>query len=208
MPTSGEPSDDRSTARPRERRGSVGLAVFILFTPTPSQHRRMFDPTATDAYQAGDGELNTEISEIQDGDEPNNLRQTMLGRYDCHPIGPNTVRRRCAGSGPAPSRARRAVGARDYVMPDVARIGGITGWMQATGIMAASDIESSSHLMPEISAQLPCATPGAHRLEYVDWADAFVEEPMRIEDGLAIPSDRLGTGLTWDEKRLKHLDTL
>ena len=31
---------------------------------------------------------------------------------------------------------------------------------------------------------------------------------MQIEDGLAIPSNRLGTGLTWDEKRLKHLDTL
>jgi mandelate racemase len=101
-----------------------------------------------------------------------------------------------------------AAGACDYVMPDVARIGGVTGWMQATGIAAAADIEVSSHLMPEISAQLLCATPGAHWLEYVDWADAFVEEPMQIEGGLAIPSDRVGTGLTWDEKRLKHLDTL
>jgi mandelate racemase len=111
-------------------------------------------------------------------------------------------------NGPASLSQALAAGACDYVMPDVARIGGVTGWMQATGITAAADIEISSHLMPEISAQLLCATPGAHWLEYVDWADAFVEEPMQIEHGLAIPSGRLGTGLTWDEKRLKHLDTL
>jgi mandelate racemase len=111
-------------------------------------------------------------------------------------------------NGPASLGQAVAAGACDYVMPDVARIGGVTGWMQATGIAAAADIEVSSHLMPEISAQLLCATPGAHWLEYVDWADAFVEEPMQIKDGLAIPSDRLGAGLTWDEKRLKHLDTL
>jgi mandelate racemase len=62
--------------------------------------------------------------------------------------------------------------------------------------------------MPEISAQLLCATPGAHWLEYVDWADAFVEEPLQIGDGLAIPSDRPGAGLTWDETRLGLLETL
>jgi mandelate racemase len=111
-------------------------------------------------------------------------------------------------NGPATLSQALAAGACDCVMPDVARIGGVTGWMQAAGIAAAADIEVSSHLMPEVSAQLLCATQGAHWLEYVDWADAFVEEPMQIEDGLAIPSDRLGNGLTWDEKRLKHLDTL
>ena len=111
-------------------------------------------------------------------------------------------------NGPAGLGQALAAGACDYVMPDVARIGGVTGWMQAAGIAAAADIEISSHLMPEISAQLLCATPGAHWLEYVDWADAFVEEPLQIEDGLAIPSDRPGAGLTWDETRLKRLETL
>lgn len=111
-------------------------------------------------------------------------------------------------NGPAGLGQALAAGACDYVMPDVARIGGVTGWMQAAGIAAAANIEISSHLMPEISAQLLCATPGAHWLEYVDWADALVEEPLQIEDGLAIPSDRPGAGLTWDEKRLKRLETL
>jgi mandelate racemase len=101
-----------------------------------------------------------------------------------------------------------AAGACDYVMLDVARIGGVSGWMQAAAIAAVAGIEISSHLMPEVSAQLLCASPGAHWLEYVDWADAFVEEPLRIEDGMAIPSDQPGAGLTWDEQRLKRLETL
>src|SRR5258708_15823600 len=64
----------------------------------------------------------------------------------------------------SPQGLLRAANARasDYVMADVARIGGVTGWLQAAGIAAAHDIEMSSHLMPEIRAHLPCATPTAH----------------------------------------------
>jgi mandelate racemase len=66
----------------------------------------------------------------------------------------------------------------------------------------------STHLMPEISAQLLCATATGHWLEYVDWADAFLEEPLRIVDGHAVPSERPGSGISWDEARLKRLETL
>ncbi|WP_158932487.1 enolase C-terminal domain-like protein [Acidisphaera sp. S103] len=111
-------------------------------------------------------------------------------------------------NGPAGLSQALAAGACDLVMPDVARIGGVTGWMQASGIAAAAGIEMSSHLMPEISAQLLCATPSAHWLEYVDWANAFLKEPMRIVDGMAILSDRPGAGLDWDEARLQRLETL
>ena len=99
-------------------------------------------------------------------------------------------------------------GACDLMMPDVTRIGGVTGWVQAAGLATAAGIEISSHLMPEISAQLLCATPHAHWLEYVDWADAFLEEPLRIVDGLAVPSGRPGSGVAWDEERLKQIETL
>jgi acyl dehydratase len=93
--------------------------------------------------------------------------------------------------------------ASDLMMPDVARIGGVTGWMQAVGLATAAGIEISSHLMPEISAQLLCATPHAQWLEYVDWADGFLEEPLPIVDGLAMPSERPGSGVAWNEQRLK-----
>jgi len=103
-----------------------------------------------------------------------------------------------------------AVSARasDYIMVDVARIGGVTGWIHAAGVATANGIEMSSHLMPEISAHLLCATPTGHWLEYVDWADAIVEEPLIHRDGMVLPSDRAGSGIAWDEAKLKRLETI
>jgi hypothetical protein len=82
----------------------------------------------------------------------------------------------------------------DLVMPDLARIGGVSGWMDAAGTAAAWGIEMSSHLMPEVSAHLLAATPTRHWLEYVDWADAILEEPLRIDAGAAVLPDRPGHG--------------
>jgi mandelate racemase len=103
-----------------------------------------------------------------------------------------------------------ALGARacDYVMPDVARIGGVTGWIQAAGIAAASGVEMSSHLVPEVSVHLLAATPTAHWLEYVDWADAVLEEPAKLADGALVPPDRPGLGLVWSEEKIGRLETL
>jgi mandelate racemase len=109
-----------------------------------------------------------------------------------------------------PEGLLRAVNARasDYVMVDVARIGGVTGWLHAAGIATAHGIEMSSHLMPEISTHLLCATPTAHWLEYVDWADAIIEEPLKIRDGMVLTSASIGSGISWDEAKLKRLETI
>jgi hypothetical protein len=79
-------------------------------------------------------------------------------------------------NGPGSMVEALGAGACDYVMPDAARIGWVTGWIQAAGIAAAHRIGMSSHLLPEISAHLLAATPTCHYLEYVDWADAILEE--------------------------------
>lgn len=93
----------------------------------------------------------------------------------------------------------------DYVMPDLQRIGGVTGWLRAAALAQGAGIEMSSHLFAEVSAQLLPVTPTAHWLEYVDWADAVLDEPLRIERGLAQPSMRPGLGLRWDEKAVQRL---
>ncbi|HEV7618365.1 MAG TPA: enolase C-terminal domain-like protein [Burkholderiaceae bacterium] len=95
-------------------------------------------------------------------------------------------------------------GASDFVMPDLERIGGVTGWMRAASLAAAHGIEMSSHLFPEVSAHLLAATPTCHWLEYVDWASAILAEPMRIENGNAVISDRPGTGVAWNEDAVKR----
>lgn len=106
-------------------------------------------------------------------------------------------------NGPQAMIEALCAGASDYVMPDVARIGGVSGWIQAASLAAAWGIEMSSHLLPEISVHLLAATPTAHYLEYVDWADAILEEPLRIEDGYAHVPDRAGIGLSWKSDAVK-----
>jgi mandelate racemase len=93
-----------------------------------------------------------------------------------------------------------AAGACDYVMPDLERIGGVTGWQRASGIAHASGKPMSSHLYPEVSVHLLAASPTSHWLEYVDWLTPFVQEPLRIVDGMAVPSARAGIGLEWNDE--------
>lgn len=95
-----------------------------------------------------------------------------------------------------------------YVMPDLERIGGVTGWQRAAGMAAASGIEMSSHLFPEVSAQLLAATPTCHWLEYVDWAAPILAEPLRIEDGAAVVPDTPGNGLSWNERAVARYRAL
>ena len=108
-------------------------------------------------------------------------------------------------NGPEAMIEALAARACDYVMPDVSRIGGVSGWIQAAGLARARGIEMSSHLLPEISAHLLAASPTCHYLEYVDWAGAILEEPLQIQDGLARVPERPGIGLTWRTEAVKAL---
>ena len=100
---------------------------------------------------------------------------------------------------PQAMAAALAAHACDYVMPDLQRIGGVTGWMRAAALADAAGIEMSSHLFPEVSVHLLAITPSAHWLEYVDWANPILIQPIEIKDGLAILPDRPGHGMEWDE---------
>ena len=100
--------------------------------------------------------------------------------------------------------AALAAGACDYVMPDLERIGGVTGWQRAAALASAAGIEMSSHIFPEVSAHLLAATPTCHWLEYVDWAAPILAERLRIVDGLAQVPDRPGSGVAWDNDAVKR----
>jgi mandelate racemase len=65
-------------------------------------------------------------------------------------------------------REALAVNASDFVMPDLQRIGGVSGWIRAAALADAGGVEMSSHLFPEISASMLPVTPTAHWLEYDD----------------------------------------
>jgi mandelate racemase len=105
---------------------------------------------------------------------------------------------------PANMAAAIDAGAADYVMPDLERIGGVTGWRQAADIAAARGMKMSSHLFPEVSAHLLAATPTAHYLEYVDWANVLLQEPLIVQDGHAVIAPRPGNGMIWNKQAVER----
>ncbi len=48
------------------------------------------------------------------------------------------------------------------------------------------------------------ATPTCHFLEYVDWADALLAEPLAIVDGHAVIPQRPGSGMTWNKDAVER----
>jgi mandelate racemase len=97
-----------------------------------------------------------------------------------------------------------AAQASDFIMPDVMKIGGVTGWLRAAALAEAAGIRVSSHLWPELSAQLLCVTPTAHWLEYSDWWNPILAAPLRIQDGMAVIDAAEGSGVSWDEKAVER----
>ncbi len=97
-----------------------------------------------------------------------------------------------------------AARASDLVMPDVMKIGGVTGWLRAATLAHAQALQVSNHLWPEISARLLCCTPTAYWLEYADWWNAILTEPLRVEKGMAVVDDAIGTGVEWNEDAVRR----
>ncbi len=95
--------------------------------------------------------------------------------------------------------------ASDFVMPDLERIGGVSGWIAAAAMADAAGIELSSHLFAEVSAHLLAASATAHWLEYVDWANPILQQPVQVVDGCIAPPDRPGHGMSWDMDAVKRL---
>jgi mandelate racemase len=72
--------------------------------------------------------------------------------------------------------------------------------MRAATLAEVNAIPLSSHLMPEVSAQLLSVSPTRHWVEYVDWASPILKTPLKVQPGHVIVSEAPGIGLDWDEQ--------
>jgi mandelate racemase len=90
-------------------------------------------------------------------------------------------------------------GACDYIMPDLLRIGGVTGWMRLARVAEARAVPFSSHLSPDYSAHVLAATPTRHWLEFMDWGQDLIRDPLVPVAGFTTPRDTPGTGIEWNE---------
>jgi mandelate racemase len=95
-------------------------------------------------------------------------------------------------------RSALTLRAMDYVMPDAQFMRGVSGWLEAAALARTAQMECSSHLFPEASSHLLCATPTAHYLEWLDVANGLQAEPWPLLDGTLTPPARPGIGIEWD----------
>ncbi|WP_076999411.1 enolase C-terminal domain-like protein [Variovorax sp. KK3] len=101
----------------------------------------------------------------------------------------------------SPDEMQRAfeAGACELAMPDVMKIGGVTGWLKAAALAQVYGIPMSSHIFPEFSAHLLLVTPTAHYLERMDLAGPILASALRYENGSAVLDETPGVGISWNE---------
>ncbi len=127
--------------------------------------------------RADDDDSHAEIARVLD--TPIQLGENWWGPHDC-----------------ARSLAANAC---DEVMLDVMKIGGVTGWLAAAALAEPTGRRISSHIFPEFSAHLLCATPTARYLEWLDLVSPILRDPVLPVDGMYTPREVPGVGLDWDE---------
>jgi mandelate racemase len=99
-----------------------------------------------------------------------------------------------------PRDAERALSAHacDMMMPDLMKIGGITGWLSVMGMASAASMPVSSHIFIEASSHVLPVTPTSHWLEFMDFGSMIMAEPYVINNG-AVSAKGPGLGMAWDE---------
>ncbi len=105
-----------------------------------------------------------------------------------------------------PRGVQRMIASRacDLAMPDLMKVGGVTGWLDAVSICEANGMPVSNHFYQEMSAHLLALTPAMHYMEYFGLADAVLASPAIVVDGCVTPSDEPGGGVTWDEAAVER----
>lgn len=106
--------------------------------------------------------------------------------------------------GPLAMENAIAAGAADLMMPDAAKVGGVSGWLEAARLAENHEIPLSTHLWPELNAQLLCLAPTADWLEYNEWWTSLIAEPLQIHNGKTVVDGISGSGIDWNEATVKR----
>lgn len=106
--------------------------------------------------------------------------------------------------GPEEMDKALSAGACDLCMPDLMKIGGVSGWLRASALAEQRGMPMSSHIFQEFSAHLLAITPTAHWLERMDIAGPIMEPTLRFQDGMAHFGETPGAGIIWREQEIER----
>lgn len=92
-----------------------------------------------------------------------------------------------------------------FIQPDASNIGGITGWLAVANLAQAYNLPVCSHGMHELHVSLMASQPHAGYLEVHSFPiDEYTHYPLQLDaDGMAVAPDVPGTGVVFDDARLK-----
>lgn len=128
---------------------------------------------------------------------------TLAHDYDAHAVVARAIATPIQSGenwwGPLDVRHAIQAQASDFVMLEVMKLGGITGWKRAAALAETHGLKVSTHLWTEVSTALLCTTPMRHWLEYCDWWNPILAEPLVTRDGLATAGAAPGSGVSWNE---------
>jgi L-alanine-DL-glutamate epimerase-like enolase superfamily enzyme len=85
--------------------------------------------------------------------------------------------------------------AADILMPDLQRMGGVTGYLKAVNLCEAYQTAVSSHLFVEASGPVLATASHGVILEHMDWWEPLFDDRLAIVDGAVVLPDRPGIGL-------------
>ena len=92
--------------------------------------------------------------------------------------------------------------AADILMPDLQRMGGVTGYLKAVNLCEAYHSPVSSHLFVESSGPVLATAPHGVILEHMDWWESLFDDRLAVVDGVVVLPDRPGIGLGLDRAAL------
>lgn len=99
-----------------------------------------------------------------------------------------------------------ACGAVTFPEPDVTNCGGITVFMKIAHLAQAFNLPVTSHGAHDVTVHLLAAVPNGSYLEAHGFGlDAYIAQPLRIEEGFALAPDRPGHGISFDWARLQTI---
>jgi L-alanine-DL-glutamate epimerase-like enolase superfamily enzyme len=99
-----------------------------------------------------------------------------------------------------------AEGGVTFPEPDVTNCGGITSFLKIAHLAEAFNLPVTSHGAHDVTVHLLAAVPNGTFLEAHGFGlDAYIAQPLRVEDGHALAPDRPGHGIEFDWARLEAI---
>ncbi len=93
----------------------------------------------------------------------------------------------------------------DMWQPDLIRIGGVDAWRDSAALALENNLEVLPHYYKDYDVPLLCTIKRAYGAESFDWIDTIIDNPLKIENGVAYPREGAGWGFSFKKEYLQEV---